>query len=448
MSTIKPQTLKGFRDFLPKEAKKRQFVINALKEVFELYGFEPLETPALEYEEVLLGKYGDEGDKLMYRFTDNGDRKVALRYDQTVPLARVVAQYGDKLPTPFKRYQIQPVWRAENPQKGRFREFLQCDADIVGSSSLLSDAELIALTYKSLLKLGFKNIKIFLNTKDLLYGLMEQAKIPRDKWQETAMSLDKLNKIGEGNVTSELVEKRGVAKGCVEELFRVSNALKAIPNSKSLTNLNTILINFEFINRSLKPLKEITKYTYSLGVPLEVTIPRFTLARGLDYYTGMIFEVEIDGYTAGSVCGGGRYDTLIGMFAGKLIPAVGFAFGFDRLIEAMEQLNLFPTDLTTTKVLVTVFSEELLPKSIEICSLLRASLSRAKSRDSKNINTELWLDTETKLDKQLKYANQKGIPYVVVIGPDEAKNNQVTVKNMQTGKQETIPQDKLLKYFS
>jgi histidyl-tRNA synthetase len=388
---IKPQTLKGFRDFLPVEARKRQFVIDTLKKVFESYGFEPLETPALEYEEVLMGKYGEEGDKLMYRFEDNGRRKVALRYDQTVPLARVVAQYQNELPMPFKRYQIQNVWRADNTQKGRFREFLQCDADIVGSSSPLCDSEIIMVTAKSLEKLGFKNFKIRVGDRKLFEGFPPEAII----------IIDKLKKMGEEKVKAQLKEK-----GLDEKI------LEKIKTSKPTAGIESLL--------------EISdKICFDP-----------TLARGLNYYTGIIFEIEVEGYSAGSVCGGGRYDNLIGIFAGKQIPAVGFAFGFDRLLEAMEELKLFPTGLTTTKVLITVFNEELKNKSLEIAQMLR----------EKDINTEIYLE-DGKMEKQLKYADRKQIPYVVIIGPDEAKNDTVTVKNLNAREQKNLPISQLTDLF-
>lgn len=398
---IKAQTLKGFRDFLPKEARKRQYVINILKKVFESYGFEPLETPALEYEEILLGKYGEEGDKLMYRFEDNGKRKVALRYDQTVPTSRVVAQYVNQLPMPFKRYQIQPVWRAENTQKGRFREFLQCDADIIGSSSPLSDAESIAVAAKALEKLGCKNYKILINDRSIFKGISKDAII----------AIDKLKKIDREGVIQELID-RGSAKDKTE----AASLLLSVEGAEKPERINEIFSALTALG--------INSKTYEFSP---------TLARGLDYYTGVIFEIEIEGYTVGSVLGGGRYDKLIGMFAGKDIPAVGFAFGFDRLIEAMDQLKLFPDDLQTTKVLVTVFSPELLEKSLDITSQLRL----------KNINTEVYLDENAKMEKQLKYADQKGIPYAVIIGPEEAEKNMVTLKNLKTREQTTIAWEKL-----
>ncbi|MCL5784577.1 MAG: histidine--tRNA ligase [Patescibacteria group bacterium] len=413
MGNITAQTLKGFRDFLPRESGKRQYVQNLLKQVFESFGFEPLETPALEYEEILLGKYGDEGDKLMYRFTDQGGRRVALRYDQTVPLARVVAQYQNQLPIPFKRYQIQPVWRAENPQRGRFREFLQCDIDTVGLNSPLSDAEVIACTIKSLETLGFKNFKAIINDRTIFSDLVNNAIFKDYNLFSIIRIVDKLNKIGYEEVIDELTEK--ITSG---DESSATSILCTLEDSKPTQNLKDI---FKALEEELGISKE--KYEFSP-----------TLARGLDYYTGLIFEVEIEGYTAGSVGGGGRYDNLIGLFSKQTVPAVGFAFGFDRLIEVMDQLGLFPADLTTSQVLVTIFSKDLEQKSAEVASCLR----------SNNINTELWLDPQSKLDKQLKYANQKGIPFVVIIGPNEVQENKVTLKDLKNKSQQTISLDEAI----
>lgn len=410
MNQIKTQTLKGFRDFLPGDARKRQYVQNILKSVFESFGFEPLETPALEYEEILLGKYGDEGDKLMYRFTDNGGRKVALRYDQTVPLARVVAEYGEKLPTPFKRYQIQPVWRAENTQKGRLREFLQCDIDTVGSSSPLSDAEIIACTIQSLEKLGFKNCKVLVNDRTIFSQLITKTAITEQQLPAVIRILDKLKKINKEGVIDEL-GKIGFGSE------RATNILQTVENYPPTQNLQAVFQILEQMG--------IQKGKYEFSP---------TLARGLDYYTGLIFEAEIEGYTAGAVAGGGRYDKLVGMFSGRDIPAVGLAYGFDRIVEAMNELNLFPVELATTQVLVTIFSPDLLKKSLEVSSMLR----------SKNINTEIWLNAESKLEKQLKYADQKGIPYVVIIGPEEADQGKIMLKNLKTKVQEAITLDEAI----
>ncbi len=390
------QTLKGFRDFLPAEARRRQFVISTLKKVFESYGFEPLETPSLEYEAILAGKYGEEGDKLMYKFTDNGKRKVALRYDQTVPLSRVVAQRQNELPTPFKRYQIQNVWRAENTQKGRFREFLQCDIDIAGSASSFADAEILAIISDSYQALGFKNFKILVNDRAVFSGLPMQAVI----------SIDKLKKIGKDAVEKEL-----------KDLGVDAKALDQLLDSSPTPTLAKILIAAE-----------------KLGVPKNVITFEPTLARGLDYYTGIIIEVEIEGYSVGSVGGGGRYDNLIGMFAKRQIPSVGFAFGFDRTMEAMEEKKLFNKDTATAKVLVTLFSPELADESIALAYELRAQ----------GVPTELFLDENTKMDRQLKYADQKNISYVVTIGPDEKKDDKISLKNMATKEQKQVTLKTLL----
>lgn len=411
MSSIKAQTLKGFRDFLPAEERKRQYVINTLKGVFESYGFEPLETPALEYEEVLLGKYGDEGDKLMYRFEDNGGRKVALRYDQTVPLSRVVAQYQNQLPNPFKRYQIQPVWRAENPQKGRFREFLQCDADIVGTSSPLSDAEIIALAAKSVEQLGFKNFKILINDR----GIFTTLKLGSSKLDKETIAIirviDKLTKIGIDGVVKELIKKG----------FSVDESRKI------LEQINT--------QKKTENIKSIFSYLEKLGLNESQYEFKPTLARGLDYYTGMIFEIEIEGYTAGSVCGGGRYDNLIGLFADRQIPAVGFAYGFDRIMEAIEEIGIQLDIKPQIDVLVTIFNEELKDKSLEITQQLR----------EENIKVEIYLGEDgTKLEKQLKYADQKGIPYVAIIGPEEAAQGKITLKDLRNQQQQTTSIDDII----
>jgi len=380
------QTLKGFRDFLPKEAKKREYVIDILKKVFESYGFEPLETPVLEYEEILMGKYGEEGDKLMYRFTDNGDRKVAMRYDQTVPLARVVAQYANALPMPFKRYQIQNVWRAENTQKGRYREFLQCDADIVGSSSSLADAEIIKLVFTIYQALNLE-VTIKINDRVNLVNL--------DK--KYIAAIDKLEKIGESAVLSEMIEK-----GMQDE-----DAKKALQELQDKPQTETIT----------KVLKSLEK----MGCDMSKIQYEPTLARGLDYYTGIIFETVAQGST-GSICSGGRYDKLIGMFAGQDIAAVGFGLGFDRTIEVLEEQNKIPSLFSSTKVLVT--NSE---KALEIAARLR----------TEGINTEIYLD-EKDLEKQLKYADKKQIPFVVIVG------EKLILKDMQNRTQEELTPEEIV----
>lgn len=414
---IIPRTLKGFRDFLPIEARKRQYVINILKQVFESFGFEPLETPVLEYEEILAGKYGEEGDKLMYRFEDLGGRKVAMRYDQTVPLARVIAQYlpagrqgANQITFPFKRYQIQPVWRADNTQKGRFREFLQCDIDTVGTNSPLSDAEIIATTLDAYKELGFKKFKVLLSDRSIISYIKTDFDIPIEKIPLIFRALDKYIKIGKEGVLNELTQKVGFTPERAEKIFENIKIVK--PTDR--------------INKTLSLLKQFS-------VDESLIEFRSTLARGLDYYTGLIYETEIEGYTVGSVGGGGRYDNLIGMFTNKQVPAVGFSFGFDRIIEAMNQFNLFPQEIigSKTQVLVTIFSKELLNKSLEITQQLR----------NNNIDTEIYLceiKEKNPLEKQLKYADQKGIQNVIILGPEEIEKDIITLKNLKNGEQKQI----------
>lgn len=386
---IKPQTLKGFRDFLPGEARKRQYVINILRQVFESYGFEPLETPALETLDLLKGKYGEE-EKLIYAFKTRGEREVALRYDQTVPLARVISQYPE-LTKPFKRYQIQNVWRGERPQKGRYREFLQCDADIIGSNSPIADAEIISLVF-SIYKAFRLDVTIKINDRENFVDLEKKY----------VSAIDKLEKIGESAVLSEMVQKGMTDKNAKEALSKLQN--------KELT----------------ESLKRILEVLGKMGVDMSKIKYEPTLARGLGYYTGMIFETITDG-SSGSICSGGRWDKMIGFF-GQDQPAVGFGLGFDRTIEVLEKQNLIPNLPSSAKVLVTIFSKELEKQSLNCSLLLRSS----------GLSTELYLDENTKLDKQLKYADKKGIPYAIIIGPDEVKKNMITLKNLVTKTQEKV----------
>ncbi len=391
------QTLKGFRDFLPVDKRKRDYLINKISQSFRAFGFVPLETPSLEYASLLLGKYGEEADKLVYTFKDQGDRKVALRYDQTVPLARVIYENQNQLTFPFKRYQIQPVWRGEKPQKGRYREFLQCDIDILGTNNLLSDAEIILCVLQTARNLGFENLKMLVNNRSIFKDL--EAKY--------ISTIDKLEKIGKQAVINELIDK-----GMEKE--KASTLLSEIQKKEPTEDL-----------------QKLFKYLEDTGLEKEKDFEyQPTLARGLDYYTGTIFELVSNDYTAGSLGGGGRYDKLIGSFFGKDIAAVGFAFGFDRLIEAMEAKNLFPLKILqpVTQVLVTIFAPELTNKSLETASKLR----------KKQINTELYLNEDENLSNQLDYANEKNIPWVIILGKEELEKDKLALKNMQTGKQELL----------
>ncbi|HEX8966083.1 MAG TPA: histidine--tRNA ligase [Patescibacteria group bacterium] len=407
------QTLKGFRDFLPQEKRKRDFVREKVVEVFERFGFEPLETPTLEYASLLLGKYGDEADKLVYTFEDNGGRKVGLRYDQTVPTARVLAQYVNELPRYFRRYQIQNVFRADKPQKGRYREFTQCDIDIFGSISPIADAEILACTYFSYKNVGFSEVILKINDRQTLFKTFEKFAKESVSVFSIIQSIDKLDKQSVEEVIAELVNK-GLSQTEAEEV------LLSVQNAKLSENL-----------------QEIIKQAIALGVPESALQFTSSLARGLDYYTGMIFEVIIPQYPVGSCGGGGRYDKLIEDLGGKDVAAVGIAFGFDRMVEAAEALNLYPQEIyQSAKVFVTIFNKDLQEKSEKIAAFLR----------SRNINTEIFVGEVTEknqLDKQLKYADAKKIPYVVIIGPEEAEKNIVTLKNLSSRTQQSISVDKL-----
>jgi histidyl-tRNA synthetase len=406
-----PQTLKGFRDFLPEEKRIRDQVSSNIIKTFESFGFEPVETPTLEYASLLLGKYGQEADKLVYTFKDRGNREIGLRYDQTVPTARVLTQYGSKLPKFFRRYQIQSVFRADKPQKGRYREFTQCDIDIFGTDSPISDAETIACTYFSFKNLNFPTIKINLNDRQILFDNLKPFTTPKLELMSIIQTIDKLDKKTAEEVQAELVTK-GLTKEKAKQALEKINSASPTPN-----------------------LKKIIATCQDLGVPKENLVFTPTLARGLDYYTGMIFEVIIPELPIGSFGGGGRYDKLINDLGGPQIPAVGIAFGFDRIIEGVKQLKLLENSLPNTQVQVSTIDQAYLPQSAKTASLLR----KAK------VNTEIYPNSQDNLGKQLKYANQNQIPFVVIIGETEAKNNTFTLKNMTTGEQKTLTQSELIK---
>ncbi len=412
------QTLKGFRDFLPEKALQREEVFQKIRTVFQKYGFLPLETPVLEYKEILTGKYGDEGEKLMYTFKDRGERDVAMRYDLTVPLARVVAQYQNDLAMPFKRYQIAPVWRADNTQKGRYREFYQCDVDVVGSDSIMADAEVIACINEALKSLGIEDIVIRINNRKLLNEKMFKAGISPKIFNGTLTSIDKWDKIGRDGVEKELSEQ-GMDKLQRYKILEFTEADFEIPE------LENYLRNFGVTNYQM------------VG----------NLARGLNYYTGTIFEFVLpDAPQYGSIAGGGRYDELIGMFMTPLpqslptrgrevksgIPAVGGSIGIDRLLSALEELELIKYDLVSD-VLVCNLDEALEGKYLEIVRNLRDA----------GIKTDFYYES-SKLEKQLKYADKKNINWAVIVGSNEAKKSEAAIKSLATGKQKTVKQKDLV----
>lgn len=400
---ITPQTLKGFRDFLPSEAVKRQYVTDIIRKTFELYGFEPLETPAIEYLETFTGNIGED-EHLFYKFTDMGGREVALRYDQTVPTCRLIAQYPDKIQMPFKRYQIQTVWRAEKPQKGRYREFLQCDADIFGVTESTADGETAALSIDIFRKLGFQKPLALINDRELY------ADIP----YKAIVTIDKLEKNGEQQVIAELMQK-----GFTES--QAHDMLTKIKNNQPNDNLKAI---FSYLDNY--GMKDFYRFAP-------------TLARSFSYSTGTIWEITVDGFTGGSLAGCERFDSLVSRFADRKVPAVGFAIGFDRTILAMDELGLFPPlDNANAMCFISVFNDSTLPYSQKIAAILR----------DKNINCDLYPDTVTPLNKQIKYADRKGIRFLIIAGPDEMEDKKVTVKNLKTREQKTITLDELPGIFT
>jgi histidyl-tRNA synthetase len=403
MSNV-PQLLKGFRDFLPAEKRARDFITQKIIGAVESFGFEPIQTPTLEYSSLLLGRYGQEADKLVYTFADRGNRQVGLRYDQTVPTARVLAQYQNELPRVFRRYQIQNVFRADKPQKGRYREFTQCDFDIYGTSSPIADAEVIACIYQIFARIGFPNVTFNINDRKSLIELLTPFATAKIGVMSLIQSLDKLDKMPPEAVVAELTEKGLQHSAAVQMMDAVKQTL---------------------IPLDIANLMELTS---NLGVPTENIKFVPTLARGLDYYTGIIFEMTLPGFSFGSFGGGGRYDNLIKQLGGPSMPAIGVGLGFDRIVEAAMESKLIPdTILNPTQILVTVFDKQTVQTSAQWANKVRES----------GFLAELFPDT-AKLDKQFKYANHKNIPLVVVIGPEELAKQTVVIKDMRTGTQKAV----------
>lgn len=419
---VTPQVLRGMRDILPSRMILRQHVVDVLRDVFERFGFEPQETPAIEYAETLEGKFGEEADKLIYRFEDRGGRRVGLRYDLTVPLARVVAMYGD-LAKPYKRYQIAPVWRAEKPQKGRYREFYQCDVDVVGSSSMLADAEVIAVADFALQRLGFSRYRIKVNDRKVLAALGQYAGVPAEQAGGIYRAVDKLDKVGRSAVEEEL-SRSGVPEVAIARLFdllQVQGAPDAV-FAQLREKLAGVPIGLEGVGE----LEQIVTYLGELGVPPDRYQIDFSMVRGLEYYTGPIFEAVVEEPKIGSICGGGRYDRLVGMLGGPDLPAVGISVGLERIIDVLEELQLSKeaSRKTKTVALVTIFSPETRPESLKLATELRQA----------GVNAEVALGAE-KLPNQLRYASRKGIPYVVILGPDEVAEGRALIRDMTTGEQ-------------
>lgn len=425
MAKIEPRLLKGFRDYLPEVMIPRVRMLRRISEVFERFGFEPLDTPAIEYADILMGKLGPEAEKLFYRFKDNGDRDVALRYELTVSLARVVAQYGTDLPRPFKRYQMGPVWRAEAPsiERGRYREFWQCDVDIVGTNSLLADAECLAIDNAVMQAVGVTNFVIRFNNRKLFRGLQQKLGISDDPLMADVMrSVDKLDKIDRAGVEKELAALAGLSEAQRKNVLAFLDLAKIeASNDARIGRLAEFLAGTPDGEKGCAELREVLAAVRSMGVPEKNVVADATIVRGLDYYTGTVFETTLrDAPHFGSVMSGGRYDGLVGLFSGKDEPAVGISVGIDRLVTALAELKLLKTGKASAKVLVTIFDQAGAGNSLRIANVLREA----------GINAELYLDATAKLAKQLKYAERKEIPFVVVAGPDEAASGEVTLKNM------------------
>ncbi|MCC9166598.1 histidine--tRNA ligase [Pontibacter harenae] len=452
MSKEKPSIPKGTRDFGPAVVVKRNYIFGVIRRTFEKFGYLPLETPAMEQLSVLTGKYGDEGDQLIFKILNSGDflsktnaadieqghkhltRKIsekALRYDLTVPFARFVVMNRNEITFPFKRYQIQPVWRADRPQKGRYREFYQCDADVVGTDSLLCEAEIVQMINETLTTLGLTDFTIKINHRGVLAGIAE-AIGEKGRESEICVAIDKLDKIGQEGVRKELLE-RGIAATAIdklEPLYALSGS-----NENILEQLQTILGNTEEGQRGLQDLHQVWQYLKSLKSQAltaqnESGNPRLqldvTLARGLSYYTGCIFEVKVNNVSMGSISGGGRYDNLTGMFGMPGVSGVGFSFGVDRIYDVLEELQLFPDSTQLgTQVLLVQFDKE---------SELYALPLLQQLRDA-GIASELYPEA-AKLKKQMSYADQKNIPYVILIGSEEIATGKLKLRNMQTGEQQ------------
>ena len=424
---IEPRLPKGMRDFLPKEMIKREYVFEIVREVFHLYGFEPLQTPVLELRETLMGKYGEDAEKLIFEAQHPGGKEeLALRYDLTVPLARVVAQYQNEITLPFKRYQLSPVWRAERPQRGRYREFYQCDADIVGVANQAADAEIIGLVVTALKRLGFQNFSVKINNRKLLTAIGQYAGLEGDALYELYRSIDKFDKIGAEGVEKELVT-RGIAGEVVTRIMELITARH--PGLEQLDYLDEVLGSFPAAREAVGELRSVSDHLSVAKVPLANYEFDLTMVRGLGYYTGPIFETIITEPNLGSVTGGGRYDDLVGLFRGESVPTVGTSLGIERIIDLMGILDLYPAQIggTVVQAMVTVFGDETRAESTALTAELRAG----------GVRTELYLQ-EKNVGKQINYADKKGIPLVALLGSEEIAQGVVKFKRLRDSEEVTV----------
>jgi histidyl-tRNA synthetase len=425
---VEPRLPRGMRDILPEKMILRDYVMNTIRDVFEQFGFEPLHTPAVELAETLMGKYGPDAERLIYDVRQRQGREdLALRYDLSVPLSRVVAMNPD-LVLPFRRYQIAPVWRAERPQKGRYREFFQCDADIVGSASMLADAEIIAVIYAILERLGFRQYTTKVNNRKVLAGIGTYSGVSGEALTQLYRSIDKLDRIGMDGVRKEMRDG-GIAD---DVIARMGDLLQVRGKSRIIIpEMLDRLEGIEIAADGLNELKDLVAYLDAMGIVEGAYQIDFSMVRGLDYYTGPIYETIVEEPKIGSITGGGRYDRLIEMFSSTGYPATGTTIGIERLIDVMDELRMYPTHLRRTLVeaLVLQFDASMLPAALQMTRRLRDA----------GLRVELVFEAES-LKKQFRYASRKGVPFTVILGPDEVAQGLVTVKNMEVGEQRTVPQ--------
>lgn len=465
----KTQPARGMRDFLPSEVRKRNYVIGIIKEVYEKYGFEPLETPSVENLETLTGKYGEEGNQLMFKILKRGEKlqeeltegkitsendlsDLALRYDLTVPLARVVANYRNELPKFFKRYQIQPVWRADRPAKGRYREFYQCDVDAIGSSSMLVEAELISAVSEIFERLGFNDFVVRVNNRKVLRALLNKTGILESQHNDALVAMDKLDKIGREGVKDEFIQ-REISAESGNKLFDLLSEITEIVRKKieDRYNTNGEILNalWDFLESDEREVLSELRQIHDLLKSSRLLIDP-SLARGLSYYTGAILEINVPDF-AGSLAGGGRYDGLIGMFGKEQIPAVGFSIGLERILFVMEERGMFQKLIDEGKiknvsadVMITILEKKETDENASVTqeTLIGESLKLAGELRAKNLRVLVYPEAD-KLGKQFKYADSINIPFVCVLGENEIAENKVTLKNLKTGEQETIARDEV-----
>ncbi len=424
---IEPRLPKGMRDFLPAQMIKREYVFGIVREVFHLYGFEPLQTPSLELTETLMGKYGEDADKLIYNAKHTeGKEELSLRYDLTVPLARVVGQYQNDISLPFKRYQLSPVWRAERPQRGRYREFYQCDADIAGIATMQADAEVVSLVVTALKKLGFPQFVVKINNRKLLTAIGQYAGLEGEPLANLYRSIDKFDKVGADGVAKELRE-RGIADDIATKILALVTTKQ--PGTQQLDYVAGIMGDFEAGQAGIAELRDVARFLAELDVPAEHYEFDFTMVRGLGYYTGPIFEGVVTEPNLGSIMGGGRYDDLVGMFRGETIPTTGISLGIERIIDVMDILGLYPPGIggTVLQVMVAVFGEDTRAASSGLAAELRAA----------GVRTELYMQDKG-VGKQIGYADKKGIPVVALLGAEEIAAGTVKLKRLRDGAERVV----------